>query len=142
MATKRQLELYLLRFLPHALRDDFVTVGLLLLESDAGFAEFRLTRDWRMLQCVAPDMELEWFAMVENEIRGKIGELRRRDDLMRLVNERFGTMLDVAPGKAVLTDDPAREMEVLSSMYLVPLERGERVAQRTGRVAIVNAMKE
>ena len=36
MAEKRQLELYLLRFLPHALRDDFVTVGLLLMESDGG----------------------------------------------------------------------------------------------------------
>src|ERR1019366_126535 len=54
MAEKRQLELYLLRFLPHALRDDFVTVGLLLLESDGGFAEVRFTCDWRMLQCVAP----------------------------------------------------------------------------------------
>jgi len=58
MAEKRQLELYLLRFLPHALRDDFVTVGLLLVESDGGFAEVRFTRDWRMLQCVAPDVDL------------------------------------------------------------------------------------
>lgn len=142
MAEKRQLELYLLRFLPHALRDDFVTVGLLLLESDGGFADVQLTRDWRMLQCVAPDVELEWFAMVESEIRGRLGSLRRRDDLMQLVNERFGTMIDVAPVKAVLTEDPAKEMEVLTSMYLAPMERGERVQQRTGRVAIVNTMKE
>jgi chorismate mutase len=142
MANKRQLELYLLRFLPHALRDDFVTVGVLLLESDGGFAEVRLTRDWKMLQCVAPDVELEWFGMVESEIRRKLGSLRRRDDLMQLVNERFGTMIDVAPTKAVLTEDPAKEMEVLTSMYLVPMERGERVQQRTGRAAIVNIMKE
>ena len=65
MAEKRQLELYLLRFLPHALRDDFVTVGLLLVESDGGFAEMRFTRDMRMLQCVAPEVEWEWFGMVE-----------------------------------------------------------------------------
>jgi chorismate mutase len=142
MAEKRQLELYLLRFLPHALRDDFVTVGLLLLESDAGFAEFRFTRDWRMLQCVAPEVELEWFAMVESEIRARVGSLRRRDDLSQLVNERFGTMIDVAPAKAVLTEDPAKEMEVLTSMYLVPMEREDRVQQRTGRAAIVNTMKE
>jgi hypothetical protein len=144
MATKRQLEMYLLRFLPHALRDDFVTVGVLLLESDGGFAEIRLTRDWRMVQCVAPDMELEWFAMVESEIRGRLGSLRRRDDLTQLVNERFGTMIDVAPAKAVLTEDPAKEMEVLTSMYLMPMERVpmERGQQRTGRVAIVGAMKD
>jgi hypothetical protein len=141
MAEKRQLELYLLRFLPHALRDDFVTLGLLLLESDGGFAEVRFTRDWRMLQCVAPDVELEWFQMVEREIRGKLGNLQRGEDLMQLISERFGTMLDVGPTKAVLTEDPAKEMEVLTSMYLVPMERGERVPQRTGRAAIVSSMK-
>src|ERR1019366_2828113 len=142
MGEKRQLDLYLLRFLPHALRDDFVTVGVLLLESDGGFAEVRVTRDWKMLQCVAPEVELEWFEMVESEIRGKLGSLRRREDLMELMNERFGTMLDVAPAKAVLTEDPAKEMEVLTSMYLVPMERGERAQHHTGRGAIVSTMKE
>jgi hypothetical protein len=142
MAERRQLELYLLRFLPHALRDDFVTVGLLLVESDGGFAEVRFTRDWRMLQCVAPDVELEWFEMVESEIRGRLGSLRQREELTLLLSETFGTMIDVAPTKAVLTEDPAKEMEVLTSMYLVPMERGERTQQRSGRVAIVSTMKE
>jgi hypothetical protein len=142
MAEKRQLELYLLRFLPHALRDDFVTVGLLLLESDGGFAEVRFTRDWKMLECVAPEMELEWFEMMESEIRRKLESLRRREELMELMSERFGTAMDVAPMKAVLTEDPAKEIEVLTSMYLVPMGRGERAQQRTGRLAIVNTMKE
>src|SRR5271166_567416 len=142
MAEKRQLELYLLRFLPHALRDDFVTVGLLLVESDGGYAEVRFTRDWRMLQCVAPDVELEWFEMVERKIRAQLGNLRRREDLVQLMNERFGSMIDVAPAKAVLTEDPEKEMSVLTSMYLLPVERGERTQQRTGRGAIVHAMRE
>jgi hypothetical protein len=145
MAAKRQLELHLLRFLPHVLRDDFVTVGVLLLESDGGFAEVRFTRDWKMLQCVAPHVELEWFALVENEIRGRLGSLRRREDLLQLLSERFGSMIDVAPTKSVITDDPAKEMEVLTGMYLVPLEvseRGERGQQGTGRLAIVNTMRE
>jgi SOS regulatory protein LexA len=122
MAEKRQLELYLLRFFPHALRDDFVTVGVLLMESDGGFADVRFTRDWKMLQCLAPDVELEWFRMVENEIRGKLGSLFRREELIALMDGRFGTALEVAPTKAVLTDDPAKEMDVLASMYLDPLE--------------------
>ena len=61
---------------------------------------------------------------------------------MQLMHERFGAMIDVAPTKAVLTEDPAKEMEVLTSMYLVPLGRGGRIQQHTGRLAIVNAMKE
>lgn len=142
MAEKRQLELYLVRFLPHALRDDFVTVGVLLVESDGGYAEVRFTRDLRMLQCVAPDVEVEWFQMVENEIRSQLGRLRGREELLQLVNERFGMMIDVAPAKAVLTEDPEKEMAALTAMYLLPMERGERGGPRTGRLAIVGAMKE
>jgi hypothetical protein len=142
MADRRQLELYLLRFMPHALRDDFVTVGLLLLESDGGFAEVRITRDWRMLQCVAPDVELEWFEIVESEINRSLERLRRREDLVQLLDEKFGTMIDVAPTKAVLTEDPGKEMERLTSMYLVPMQRGERIQPRAGRGAIVQAMKD
>jgi SOS regulatory protein LexA len=122
MAERRQLELYLMRFMPHALRDDFVTVGLMLLESDGGFADVRFTRDWKMLRCLAPDVDLEWFEMVEREVRSRLGSLFRREELIELMNGRFGTMLDVAPTKAVLTEDPAKEMEVLTAIYLAPLE--------------------
>jgi chorismate mutase len=142
MAEKRHLELHLLRLLPNALKDDFVTVGLVLLESDGGFADLRVTRDWRMLQCVAPNVETEWFGIVENEIRGRLGLFQRRDELLQLVNERFGSMIDVAPTKAVSTDDPAKEMEVLASIYLAPVERGERVQQRSGRGVIVSLMND
>ena len=142
MAKRRELELHMLRFLPHPLRDDFVTVGLLLLESDGGFAELRFTSDLEVLRCIAPDIELDWFEMVENEIRGRLRNLRRREDLMQLVNERFGTMIDVAPTKAVQTDNPSREMEVLTSMYLVPRGRGGRVQPCKGRLAILDAIKE
>ncbi len=142
MADKRQLELYLLRFLPHVLRDDFVTVGLLLLESDGGFAALRLTRDWKMLQCLVPDVDMEWFAMFENEIQGKLVSVRQRRDLIDLIDSRFGTMIEVAPTKAVLTDDPAGEMETLTSMYLLPAGRGDRTPNRSGRSAIVSTMKE
>jgi hypothetical protein len=141
MSDKRKLELVLMRLLTHPLREDFVTIGLALLESDGGFAEVRFTRDLRMLQCVAPDLDLEWLRAVENEIRGELGTLKRREDLDRFVNERFGTVLEVAPAKAVMTDDPVKEMEVLAGIYLVPLARSGRLQERTGRGAIVESMR-
>jgi len=142
MADRRRLELYLLRFMPHPLRDDFVTFGFLLAESDGGFVGARFTRDWKMLQCVAPDVELEWFELVEKEIRERLGSLRRREEILELVGERFGTMLDVAPTKAVITGDPVKEMEERTSIYLVPMAGGERAQQRGGRGTIVNTMRD
>jgi SOS regulatory protein LexA len=60
--------------------------------------------------------------MVESEIRSRLRSLQRREDLMQLISEKFGTTIEVAPTKAVLTENPAKEMEALTSMYLVPLE--------------------
>jgi len=121
MGARRHLELHLLRFMPHTLRDDFVTVGMLLRECDGGFAEVRFTRDWKMLRWAAPDVDAEWFEMVEAEIRGQVDRLQSGEDLTQLVAGKFGACFDVAPAKAVLTEDPAREMNVLAEMYLTPL---------------------
>jgi hypothetical protein len=142
MSNRRQLELYPLQLLLHALRGDFVTVGFVLIESDGGFAEVRFTRDWKMLQCVAPHLEWEWLRAVEGDLLGKLGRLRTREELVTHVRERFGTIIEVGPTKGVLTDDPVKEMEVLTEMYLLPVERGERVRLRTGRAAILYTMEQ
>ncbi len=141
MAKGREFELHMLRFIPHPLRDDFVTVGLLLRE-DGGFADVRFTQDWQMLQSIAPDVEMDWFEMVEREIRENLRGFRRREELMQLVSERFGSMIDVSPTKAVLTNDPGKEMEALASIYLAPMKPCGRALRRTGRIAIMSTMKE
>ena len=142
MATLGQFELHLLRFLPHPYRDDSVTVGFLLIERNAEFADMRFTRSWKMLQCLAPNMELEWFEMVETEIRQRLRSFRRRKELLELVDERFGSMISVAPTKGVTTSHPEKEMELLNLMYLTPVPAGQLVQKRVGRVAIVNTMKD
>jgi hypothetical protein len=140
MGNWRQLELYPVQLLLHALRSDFVTIGFVLIESDGGFAQVRFTRDWKMLQCVAPHLEWEWFRTVESDLVGKLGRLRTREELVNYVGERFGTIIEVGPTRGVLTDDPVKEMEILTGIYLARMERGERVRPRTGRMAIVYAM--
>jgi hypothetical protein len=142
MGNWRQLDLYPLQLLLHALRGDFVTIGFVLIESDGGFAQVRFTRDWKMLQCVAPHLEWEWFRTVESDLLGKLGRLRTREELVDHVRVRFGTIIEVGPTKGVLTDDPMKEMEVLTGIYLLPVEPGERVRQRTGRAAILYAMEQ
>jgi len=141
MAEKRQLELHLLRYQPFALKDDFLTVGLMLVEEEGRFADVRLTRDWRLLQCVAPEVEIEWFEGVERELRSILKSTWRREDLERFIFESIGSKLEMAPSKAVLTSDPVREMEVLAAMYLAVPET-HRIAQPTGRAAIRLAMKD
>ena len=61
MAEKRQFEILLVRLVPHALRDDFMTVGVVMLEPAGEFADLRLTRDWKRVECFAPNLEMESF---------------------------------------------------------------------------------
>jgi hypothetical protein len=139
MAAKRQLELLLLRLVPHALRDDFMTVGVVVIGGE--FADVRFTRDWKRVECFAPEIELEHLERLEAVVRGGLKEIRGRADLLKLLEERFGPEFDVGPVKGIEALDPAAEMSVLTRDYLAPMQTVER-ARRLGRLGIVGRMEE
>ncbi len=141
MGEKRQLELYLLRLVPHALRDDFMTVGVVMIESDGAFADVRFTRDWKRVECFAPEIELEHLERLESAVRTGLKEIRGRADLLKLLEERFGPEFDVGPVKGIEAMDPAAEMAVLTRDYLAPMQEVER-ARRLGRLGIVGRMED
>ena len=141
MAEKRQLELYLLRLVPHALRDDFMTVGLVLVESGGDFVDAQFTRDWKRVECFAPEIELEHLERLEAVVRSGLKEIRGRADLLKMLEQRFGPEFDVGPVKGIETLDPAAEMPVLARDYLSPMQPVERM-RRLGRLGIVARMEE
>jgi hypothetical protein len=155
MAEKRQFEVLLVRLVPHALRDDFMTVGVVVLEpgklpneaSGKGteqFADFRITRDWKRVACFAPDFEMETLEYLEMEVRSKLKDMHGRNDLVHLLGERFGSAFDVGPVKAMVAENPAAEMRVLERDYLDPIAEGgrEERARRMGRLGIVAKMQD
>jgi len=141
MAEKRQLELYLLRLVPHALRDDFMTVGVVVMEPGGEFADVRFTRDWKRVECFAPEIELEHLERLEAAVRSALASIRGRGDLLKLLEERFGAEFDVGPVKGIEAIDPAAEMAVLDRDYLAPMQAVERT-RRMGRLGIVGRMEE
>jgi hypothetical protein len=61
---RRNCEFQLLRYVPDAVRNEYVHIGVILREqgSKAG-AEVRFTRDWRRVRCLDPGADtalLEW----------------------------------------------------------------------------------
>ena len=165
---RRKCELYLVRLVPHPLRDDFITVGVVLVEvgrnqpstlshrenpvEDAGFVNVRFTKDWRRVECFAPDLELEIFEHLEAAFR----EVLKEDHLPRgaqgspeeitkqlsqLLEMRFGTLFEIGAPKGLLTSDPVAEMEILERDYLSPMAPAER-ARRMGRMGIVSRMRD
>lgn len=156
MAEYRQCEFYLLRYVPNAVKDEFVNLGVVLLETGEGadvFTDVRFTRDWRRVRCLDPEADVELLESFEGELRRMLqsraaevinyrGPMSRRDWLLRLLEEGMSGALQITPAKAVLTESPAAELGVLARAYLESEgRRGERRAQ-SGRRVIYAAMRE
>ena len=154
MAELKQCEVYLLRYVPDAVKDEFVNLGVVLLETGEGdglFTDVRFTRDWRRVRCLDPEADVELLESFEEEIRRMLqsratevinyrGPMSRRDWLLRLLEDGLSNTLQITPAKAVLTESPQKELGELAQMYLESASHARRA--QSGRRVIYAAMRE
>lgn len=140
--TKRELGFYLLRYVPDAVKNEFVNVGVVLVESDGGYADVRFTRDWRRVLCIDPGADLEWLQAMEKDIRLRLQDASSREDILHRLQDLCSSTIQITQPQGCLTQDPAHELEELVKTYLLsaPLGAGKRVP--SGRQRIVAAMRE
>jgi hypothetical protein len=144
MADRRQLEFFLLRYVPDAVKDEFVNIGLVMVEHWAnrgGFAEVRFTRDWRRVRCLDPQADVEMLAALERDIRGQLATTHDREVLLRRLEDSFSNVIQLSPAKGCLAEDPVREIEAVASMYLEAAKVGGR-REVSGRQRILGKMRE
>jgi hypothetical protein len=157
MPELKQCEVYLLRYVPDAVKDEFVNLGVVLLETGEGdglFTDVRFTRDWRRVRCLDPEADVELLESFEEEIRRMLqsraaevinyrGPMSRRDWLLRLLEDGLSNTLQITPAKAVLTESPQKELGELAQMYLESASHARRApATAGGRRVIYAAMRE
>src|SRR5271167_2946761 len=154
MAEYKQCEFYLLRYVPDAVKDEFVNLGVVLLEKGDGdgvFTDVRFTRDWRRVRCLDPEVDVELLESFEGEMRRMLqsraaevinyrGAMSRRDWLVRLLGDGLSKTLQSTTAKAVLTESPEKELGELARAYLESETRGRRA--QSGRRVIYAAMRE
>ncbi len=144
MAASRKLEFFLLRYVPDAVKDEFVNIGVVMTEAGAsggGFAEVRFTKDWRRVRCLHPQADLEMFAALERDIRGQLSIPQDREAFLKKLEDSFSNVIQLSPAKGCLADDPAREIEAMASIYLETAKvAGTREA--SGRQRILATMRD
>ncbi len=144
MNEKKQYEFFLLRYVPDAVQEEFATIAVALYEplgNGGGFAEVRLTRDWRRVRCMDPEADVEWLEALVKEVRRELGEHASRDGLLKKMQDSFSNLLQISPAKALLTADATAEVETLASIYLGT--RYARVKREvSGRPWIVAQMRD
>jgi hypothetical protein len=123
VAGKRKLDFLVLRYAPSAVSGERVNFGIIGLEQEGSFVDVRLTNSWDRLRCIDPDVDVEWLESLERELRrGLAGD---RSALLKRVEESFSNAVQLSEWTGCLTEDPTKEMEVLSGIYL-PRPRGSR----------------
>lgn len=139
--AKQQCTFSLLRYVPDAVKNEFVNVGLVLLPA-GGQPELRFTRDWSRVRCLDAQADVELLESLEADLREKLHDLNGdRDYILRRMQDSFSNALQPTEFKACLTDSPAAEADELARLYL---ERPRRRAPREagGRELIYQQMRD
>jgi len=145
MAERRQFEFFLLRYVPHAVRERFVDFGLILQEKGnaGGFADIRFTRDWQSVRDLDPEADEEVLEALQKEIAERFGKPEERGDVLKLLGDSFSNVFQLSPTKGCLTDDPVREIDLLAALYLNLPSAVANAEQKaaTGRRLILQGMR-
>src|SRR5580658_3874536 len=144
MAEKKQIEFFLLRYVPHAVRQEFVNIGVLMVEGGANgavLADVRFAKDWRRVRCLDPQADVEVLEALLLEIRAAVGDIRDRAMLMKRMEDSFSNVIQLSAPMAVVTAMPEVEIETMASMFVDEAKVGStRVL--TGRGRILGAMRD
>jgi hypothetical protein len=135
----KQLEFMLIRYVPDAVKDEFVNIGVLLLNGDS--ADLRFTRDWRRVRCLDPAADIEMLEALEADLRQQLTSgVLDRATLLKKLQDYLSNGLQLTAAKGCLAEDPAQELQSLAQMYLEGRRAGAR--ETSGRQAIVAQMKD
>jgi len=121
MADLKQFEFYVLRYVPYVAREEFINIGVLLfelLDTGFGFADVRMTSDWRRVYRLDRQVDIEVLQELGAYIRMQLQHSQDIAVLLRKFEDLFANMIQMSARKVCLAADPAQEMARLSSIYL------------------------
>jgi hypothetical protein len=148
MNSRRECEFQLLRYVPDAVRNEYVYIGAILREAatgdQPGHTEVRFTHDWRRVRCLDPDADTALLEGMESELRRRLADPpldpESRGKLMRILEESLSLNVQMTEPKAYLAESMPAGMEELMRLYVEPPAR-ERAARVSGRAAIQSHMR-
>jgi len=118
MDAKQSCSFFLLRYVPDAVKSEFINFGLVLMPPAAP-AELRFSKDWSRVQALDPQADLELLEAMENELRDKLqNPAPDRDAVLKRIEESFSNAVQVSEIKGCLAGSPAQEADFLARLYL------------------------
>jgi DUF3037 family protein len=127
MATMEKCNFFVLRYVPDAVKNEFVNIGLVLLPEGSA-PEVRFTHDWTRVRCIDAQADVEVLEALEADLRDQLrGMNGDRESILRRIQDSFSNALQPSEFKACLAESPVEEADKLAKLYL------ERQRPRTQR---------
>jgi hypothetical protein len=117
MADRRQLEFFLLRYVPNVAREEFVNIGLVMTESGGdggGFAGVHFTADWRRARCLDPNIDVEMLEALGREMERRLKDVQQRASLLHEMTDAYSNTLQLSPIRQCVAENPAEELKDLA----------------------------
>ena len=144
---RKECEFFLIRYVPDAIRNEYVNIGVLLREAPGAGVEaapvLRMTRDWARVRCVDPEADTEMLEALEGELRARLGGAGVDGDqrpVLEVIEDSFSNLLQLTAGKGCLAESLPAEIEALMRVYVEP-RRVASARKRSGRAKIQAAMR-
>jgi len=114
----RQLEFFVLQYVPTPLGCKRVNVGIVLKEiGPAGFIDARFSSDWRKVTALDPDADLELLQALAREARKEFQAGSGQAWLER-ARDSFSSALQLTEGTICQSENPASMIEDLALAWL------------------------
>jgi hypothetical protein len=140
LPQRHECQFRLLRYVPNAVRNEYVHIGVILEEPGAPErTEVRFTRDWRRVRCLDADADTALLEGMESELRRRLLE-KSAGGLMRVLEESLSLSVQMTEAKAYLAESLPAGVEELMKLYVEPPAR-ERTVRLSGRAAIHARMR-
>ena len=143
MADKRQLEFFLLRYVPDAVKGEFVNFGVMALDHGPNGAELidvRFMRDWGRVLCLDPQADVDVLLALEKEIRREIGRAKDQVTLLKKMEDSFSNVIQISQVMPSLTEMTAARNrgsgeDVFGDTKIAANARASRAAENSGKDA-------
>ena len=142
MQERIACEFFLLRYVPDAVKNEFVNIGVMLRE--AGRKEttrVRFPRDWSRVRCMDPDADTQLLEAMEGELAARVRDGGTGSKpVMQMLEESLSTSVQMTEVRGALAESVPAEMEQLMRLYVEPLR--EKVSRKkSGRASVLGSMR-
>lgn len=143
MPTRKQCEVFLVRYVPDVVKGEYINIGVVLRDSTGRFRDVKLTQDWRRVRCLDGYADVELLGELEGELRRALTSTAELDQvyLWQKLPDWVSNALQLTPLQGVYAEDPAAELVRIFELFCAS---GPQPGNRSmsGRHAIVNRMRD